>query len=226
MPVRAQLRHPAQQLEIHPLVDDTEESKARMRNGRLIVRIRLFYPATREVVQVHAARERMDIRMAVPLALVERMTAGEDDVSPCEQFLFSLSHRSRRARERRELVHAVVHHRPRCEAARELDRHRRVVPEHVVANAVLTKKVAQQPRLDRHGFRRRARGETRHDDVDAMLAHRHVEPRGSVVDHGLLDDEDAVQPRASGQQVLRPLEDEIPPEVGQGHDVRWLMNLE
>ena len=49
MPVRAQLRHPAQQLEIHPLVDDTKESKSRMRNGRLIVTIRLCHPATREV---------------------------------------------------------------------------------------------------------------------------------------------------------------------------------
>ena len=80
---------------------------------RLIVTIRLVDAATREVLHVHAAREGMDIRMTVPLALVERMAAGEDDVSPCEQFLFSLSHRGRRARERRELVHAVVHHRPR-----------------------------------------------------------------------------------------------------------------
>ena len=62
--------------------------------------------------------------------------------------------------------------------------------------------------------------------MDAMLAHRHVEPRGSVVDHRLLDDEDAVQPRASGQQVLRPLKDKIPPEVAQGHDVGRLMNLD
>ena len=84
------------------------------------------------------------------------------------------------------------------------------------------KKVAQQPRLDRHGFRRRARGKTRHHDVDAMLAHRHVEPRRSVIDDGLLDDEDAVQPRAAGQQVLRALKDEIPPQVGQGHDVRMV----
>ena len=86
-----------------------------MRNGRLIVTIRLFYPTTREVIQVDAAREGMDVRMAVSLALVERMAAGEYDISPCEQSCFSLSHRSRRPRERRELVHAVVDHSPRFE---------------------------------------------------------------------------------------------------------------
>ena len=167
----------------------------------------------------------MNVRMAVSLALVERLPAREDDVSPCEQFLFSLSHRWGRARERRELVHAVVDHRPRGEATRELDRHRRVVPEHVVANAVLTKKVAQQPRLDRHSFRRRTRGKTWDHDADAMLAHRHVESCRSIVDHGLLDDEDAVQARAAGQQVLGALKDKIPPKVGQSHDVGRLMNL-
>ena len=55
---------PSTQRDIHPLVDHAEEAEPRMRDRGLVGRIGRDPPRLREVRDVDAARERMDVRDA------------------------------------------------------------------------------------------------------------------------------------------------------------------
>ena len=59
-----------------------------------------------------------------------------------------------------------------------------------------------------------------HDDQDAVV---HVDRDArylAVVDHRLLDEEDAAIPGTTNHQMLRPLKDELPAQMAQADDIR------
>ena len=137
MPVGPERRHLAHELDVEPLVDHAEEPDPRMRNAGLVGRIALRLPCAREVRDVHAARERVDLRMQVPLRLVEALAAGQHEIRALHQLRLALPQGGRRAGEGRELVHAVVDHGERLEMPCERQCHRCVVPEHVRTDVLL-----------------------------------------------------------------------------------------
>jgi hypothetical protein len=106
--------------EVHALVDDAEENEPRSRDRRLLGRDRPARAALREVFDVDAAREAMDVRMELPLGAEQARSAGEDGVGRPQQRLLHLAALGRREAEVRELVHAVVDH----DFGRERRRHR------------------------------------------------------------------------------------------------------
>src|SRR5690242_9057240 len=108
MPVWPCLRQFPEQLEIHSLVNHTEESEAGMRNFCLIGRISLLSTSLFKMRGINTAWEQVHIVMPVAFALIKRLSAGEDQVGSADQFLFQFAEFFRCAFEQGKLIHAVV----------------------------------------------------------------------------------------------------------------------
>jgi len=70
MPVRPLGRDLIEQIAIEALVDDAEESEARMRNVRLIGRLGECVPRFAEVRSIDAARKCVNSTVLIPFGLV------------------------------------------------------------------------------------------------------------------------------------------------------------
>jgi hypothetical protein len=108
VPVRSEIGERGEQVEIHALVDDAEVAEPRARDGGLVLRLRLRLACGCEVRRVDAAREEVDVSVALALRLPQALAAGEDEVGTLQQLRFQVGELGRRAGERRQRVHAVV----------------------------------------------------------------------------------------------------------------------
>ena len=143
MPVRPQLRGTAQEIDIEAFIQHAEEPEPGMRDPDLVGGLRLGQSSAGEVRHVHATGKGVYIRVTAALDLVERMAAGEDHIGTREQLFLEFDQQWRSASKERQLVHAVVGGRQRREVAREGQRHRRVVPDHVAGQALAFKERIQ-----------------------------------------------------------------------------------
>src|SRR5947209_8312091 len=99
---------------------------------------------------IDAAREWMDVRVPVGFVLVKAHTPGKYDIGHSEQLLFERPELGRGTFEIRKLVHAVVYDCHGLQMARELERHRRVVPgDEAAADALTHERVEHTPQLRR-----------------------------------------------------------------------------
>ncbi len=144
------------------------------------------------------------------------MAAGEDHVGAREEIPLALLELGRRSAERRELVHAVVHHRRAGEVPREAEGHRRIKPEDRIANAA-----ASNHRVEESALRvfdlgsRKTMRQMRHGDPEARAGFAHLHAGPTLVEDGLLDEKDAVVAREPAHQMIRALVDETPAEMRQ-----------
>jgi hypothetical protein len=145
VPLGPQPSDVAEQLHVHPLVDHAVEPEPRPPDRRLVGWLLVGGARGREVGRVDARWEEPDARVAVPLRLVEAAPADEDEIRALEELGLALGELRRRARERGQLVHAVVDDRAWREALRQRQRHRGVEPEHVFVEAVLTDELLEEP---------------------------------------------------------------------------------
>src|SRR6185503_19638538 len=76
-PFRMRVGDRGEQVEVHAFVDDAEEAEPRAVDRRLIVGHGVHAARLREVSPVDARRERVNVRMAILLGLVEAVAAGE-----------------------------------------------------------------------------------------------------------------------------------------------------
>ncbi len=216
------------QLEVEPLVDDAEEAEPRPRDPAL-QRVGALHRGgvgrrapERIVLGVDRARHAQHVRIRVALGLVQAWAAGDDEVGALQQRGLALAHLARRALECRELVHAVVDDRARRELAEHRQRHRRVEPDEIVVDQVVGE-VAGDHRLERRELvvveapvlDRRVRAQ----HLDSLARRRALEIGGAARVHRLLDEDDVVVARQPRQQVLRPLEDELPTQVREDDEV-------
>ena len=148
--------------------------------------------------------------------------AGEDDVGRLHQLRLAVHEAGRSAAKGRELVHAVVHDRHRVELAREVERHRRVVPEQV-ARAVAQQHPEQPLECLARGLPGEALGQVRHDHEHALGGDRQPQVRRDArLEDGLLDEVHPLPAREAAHQVMGPLVDEVPAQVRQADEVRLL----
>ena len=151
-----------------------------------------------------------------------------DEVGALQQRGLALAHLARRVLERRQLVHAVVDDRARRQVAEQRQRHRRVEPDDVVVDPVVGQIAADQ-RLQRRQLivveaagvdRRVRRAAPRRPGTASSL-----ETGRAARVHRLLDDDDVEVAREAREQVLRPLEDEFPAQMGEDDEV-WHGSLQ
>ena len=91
-------------------------------------------------------------------------------------------------------------------------RHRRVVPENVIADVVLDEEPINHPALH-HGKRLFAFEfvrQARDDDADSTLALRDIKSHRAIIEDRLFDKEDAADFRKATQEMLWTLINEIP----------------
>ena len=88
------------QLEVQALVDHAVEAEARPRDRRLVFGSRSAAPGAREMGDVDAAGEGMDVRMQMALGLEQAHAAGEDEIRAREQRPLERGDLRRRAAER------------------------------------------------------------------------------------------------------------------------------
>ena len=106
------------------------------------------------MLHVHAAWEQADSWVAALLGLEQALSAGEDQVSPLEQFGLVGPQRRRGELEGGQLVHDVVDRRQGLKVAAERHRRGGVVPEHVTADVLLGEQPVQQRALRRDNLGR------------------------------------------------------------------------
>ena len=223
---RAARRPARQQVEVHPLVDDAVEAEPRARGCAAWSAGSSRWPRARlgEVRRVDADGKGWTLRVPVALGFVQAVAAGEDDVGAgAESSRSRADQLGRRAPEGGQLVHAVVDDaRPRGGARSQ--RHRRVVPEHrrrgsprsasrpSSRSRCAPRAVCRLRPVGQHGARRPSRrsGAAGASSCGAVArAGRSAPPRRTP------------RVRAKrGHQVLRPLEHEIPAQVGQAEQQR------
>ena len=145
MPIGPEARGLADEADVHALVDDAEEAEPRMRDVRLILRLRRAHAARLgEMIELDARREWVHAVVAAALGFVETHAAGEDEIGLREQLLLQREQFLRSAPEGRQLIHVVVDAQVAFEMARERQRHRRVVPEDAARLWLAGKQLADQ----------------------------------------------------------------------------------
>ncbi len=105
--------------------------------------------------------------------------------------------------------------------ARQGQRHRRVVPEHVVPNGFALDEVVQQRHVALTGSVScgRPSGEMRDDDRNGPIDLYPEMWSDAFAKQWFLDEKDPMFSRASGQQVLRTLEYEVPTQMRETDDI-------
>ena len=86
----------------------------------------------------------------------------------------------------------------------------------------MARKIEQQVRLGRHArglAMLHEAGQPRHQHMNSIAPIAHVERRARSAKGRLFDEENAPVTRAPRHQVLRPLEDEVPPEMRKAHQI-------
>ena len=100
VPVGPQLRGAGDQIAIEPLVDHPVESESRPPDSLLIFGfLEIGPPRAREVRHIDAARKGVDVRMQVPLGLVQAASSREDHIRGGQQRPFGAAQFGGRAGE-------------------------------------------------------------------------------------------------------------------------------
>ena len=227
LPIRARPRRLEQEVDVEPLVEHPEEPGARMRDRRLVVRIADLRSGAAEMLDVHRARKQMHMLVPVHPGFEQAEAAGEHHVGLGEHALLLLTQIGGRETERGQLVHAVEHGQLARDAGGDRAQQRRVEPEHRPADAAIREEFPQQPRLDLpSGHPARALRQQRAQHRDALGARDRVEPGLRRRTHArLLPKRDRLFPEEHRQpggdearhQMLRPLEDKIPAQMGEAN---------
>ena len=225
LPLRLHPRHLLDQLEIKTLVDHAVEAQARMGDFRLVVRVMLRPARGGEVLDIHAAGKRVGVVVALALGLVEAVAAGKDQVGAAHQLHFALDQLRWRAAKGREFVHAVVDDQVRCQMIGERQAHRRVVPEHQLADAELLQVAIEQLALHAGCILPLATGGQPWDQhLNAVLFRAHFQPGLGVLGrNGFFVEEHVVVAGEARHQVLRALVDEAPAQVREAQQRRDLV---
>ncbi len=168
-----------------------------MGNRLLVRRVDARLAGAREVRDVDAARDRMDVGMQVSFGLVQAVPAGQHQIGVPHQRAFRRHQPVRGAQESRQFVHAVVDNRGRRQVVGEGPRHRGVVPEHVLLEAVRGDQAVDQGALRRDRIRGRVRPQVRDDDEDAAFVARDFEIGDLSVELRLLDEEHTMRARTT-----------------------------
>ena len=216
-PVRPHVGGLAQHVDVKPLVDHPVEAETRMLQLGLVGGLRKLAARLGEMIAVDRGREAVDVRMAALLRFVEAGASGEDEVRSADQLALEIEQALGREAELRQLVHAVVDDRARVEVAREAEHHRRVIPgeQRPRANADMRVEQALQRRLAPLIVQpfRKVRGS--HADVREILGLPNLQEwRFASADvHRLFPIDHRHGPGEAAHQMLRPLEDEVPPQV-------------
>src|SRR5688572_10741778 len=172
---------------------------------------------------VDTAGQAVDGRVAVALGAIQAGAAREHDVRNFEQGALSLQQLARSVAECSELVHAVVHDDVRRKILHQWQRHRRIEPYGVVVDALTLEQLRQHLLQDRN----LVVVETGVRDRGMRSAYAHI-GRGLTdlqrlvrgANDRFFEKEDAMAPGKASQYVLRTLENEVPPQVGEDDDRR------
>ena len=193
VPVGAGRRDRVEEFEVHPLVDHAEESETRMRDAGLVRGIgaapRVRWRSARRL-RCSGTGECCD---GCRVCLRNSVWPPVSTTSARPEVAARAPHRGRRTGKCRQLVHAVVNHRARCQVSCECQGHRRVVPQQVVLDALITEEAAEQARLQgRRRLDRQTHREPWHDNANAMLPDQEIEAGRTLGVHRLFDIEHAV----------------------------------
>jgi len=204
------------QVPIQALVEDAEEPDARRRDRRLIGRIGSWVSRRAEVLDVHSTWKLVNVGVQIALGEIQAVAAGEDDIRASEERALGIAKAGWRTRECAELVHAVVHRCCRREVRAVAQRHRRVVPRDEARRPMRRQKEIDErldlvhPAPSRHV--RRA------DDDPGGIVPR-LDAGLSDIGAWFLDIENAARARSARQEVLRPLEHEVPSQMRETDEV-------
>ena len=159
--------------------------------------------------------------MPMPLGLVQAHTAGEDQVGTLDQGRLTVEQRPRRAEEERQLVHAVVDDQGRLDRVDERLGHGRVHPgdrlrDLLRGDQLLNHGEERLRRLSLGSARQVGKARTRDEHVVHRSAQLPTIPI-TVGGQRLFDVDHGVARGEAGQQVLRTLKDEVPPQMRE-HD--------
>ena len=218
MPIRAGSRYLGQECKVDPLVDHAIEAEAGVGNGGLVGRILAAGSGADEMITIDARRTGVHIVVPAALGLEQAVPAGEHDVGPVHQLRFEPLEVSRCEPEGREFVHAIIDDGGSVDVTGEAVHHRRIEPQHRPAAALHGEQHVEHlaQRLLAGSFvppMRHAR--TQRDHV--LLRERMVFEIGAVMvaQDRFLEHEHPATRREAGHQVLRPLEHEVPPQMGE-----------
>ena len=215
-PARPRRRRRAKQREVDALVDHAVEAEPGTGDRRLVGGRRHRAARDREVRGVDRGRKGVDVAVEFALGLEEAVPAREDRVGPGDQRRLALAQPRVGEAEGGELVHAVVDDRRGAEMIGEAQHHRRVEPQHRIGgHRGGDEHVEQlaQPRLDLRRIPPVRHARPEHDHViigEGMV----LEIGERVIAGDVLFPEE--HPPFRGEplhQMLRPLRDEIPPQV-------------
>ncbi len=137
-----------EQVQVHALVDDTEEAQPGPGQGALqgLGAARGFRVLNGRLEMRHVDRAGHAVHMGMQRALgfVERRAAGEHQVGELHQLALALGEFGRRALEGGQLVHAVVDPQRGIQGPSHRQGHGRVEPGHGGTQAALLQRAAQQ----------------------------------------------------------------------------------
>ena len=207
---------------VHPLIHHAEEADAGVRDGGLVGGVRLPAPGGGEMRRVDRGGEAGDARVPAALGLVQAAATGEDQVGARQQVALQLDQPRRGAAEGGELIHAVIDGQVGMQMAGEFQRHRRVEPgNHRPPGLAGQQAIEQFPLGGDNGIRRQALRQQRHGDGNALGCLMGVQPGGDAgAEQRFLQEDHRMRPGGPRQQVLRPLEHEIPAQMGQAQQQR------
>ena len=204
------------ELQVHPLVDDSVEAEPRAADRPLIVGDRVHRAGLGEMAAVDAGREGVDVGVTVLLRLIEAVAAGEDDVGGVDQLLLEGKELRRGEAEIGELVHAVVDGAGRLHVPREGQHHRRVIPTDERPLLAGQEGVEQGLQSRFALVFREGLGERRGDDDDIGLgAGANTQSRLHLGERSfrLLPENHPPVAGEAAHQMLGPLKYKVPPQV-------------
>src|SRR6185295_14510438 len=164
---------------------------------------------------INTAGKRVYRRVLITLCFIQTLTASENQIDMTEQFLFQQRQTRVSAFERRQLVHAIVYRSDWTEVIGETERHRRVVPEHVVVNLVIEEQLARHlfhDGIDRY-FASQSFRQVRHNYAQSRFCFAHHQTHGAVTEYRFFYIEDSTTFSGTAQKMLRTLVDKIPAQV-------------
>ena len=143
-PPRRLRRDRGEKITIESFIEDPKESNSGLRNRRLIRRIVMDALSRRKVLDIDTARKLVHVLVQPLLRRVETVAPGENEVCPFEKRRFRGRKLWWRPGKGAEFIHAVVHHGTGTQVVRKQQRHRGVVPEHQVLDALPCKLLIEQ----------------------------------------------------------------------------------
>ena len=160
-----------QEIDVHPLVDDSYKADPRMRDPSHVGRIIRHRRRPVKMGNVDARGKGINRRVRLPLCLIQALATGENKIGRFQQLCLALCQFRRCVLERGQLVHAIVNNRDRLQMAAPFKHHRRVVPREILADIVCFEKLVEERQGQvRHHLR--DRGEHGRD-VAVEPAHHH-----------------------------------------------------